>query len=247
VSTIHWVGGDLPQIGKSWCVRALTETIYLRSEVHPLVIDTSYQPKLSQIYNPPAVSYRPELFFTPQGLRECWADRLCDLASQHDPIVVKLGTGTQALFLEWIETANVLATDLEQHFWFVNSSGTGFDRFRQICQWGFRSHWVQNSFNSRQSIVLPTTELFSTHHLPTLYRPTISKVEVSQQPLLSLRFNPSLNSLERIAIARFLKQCNLHLWGSKSFPPRSGGVKVEPDRVLMTESEETFDDEPIPF
>jgi hypothetical protein len=246
VSTIHWVGGDLPQVGKSWCVRALTETIYLRSGVHPLVIDTSYSPKLSQIYNRTALNYRPELFFTPQGLRECWADRLCDLACQHHPIVVKLGTGTQALFLEWIEIANVFGANLEQHFWFVNSDGSGFDRFRQICQWGFQCHWVQNSAARRQPLVLPTTELFSTHYLPTLYQPSIVKVEISQQPLLSLRFNSSISSLERIAIDRFLKQCNLNLWGSKRFPPRSGSVRVKPDPISLPGSEDAMD-EPIPF
>jgi hypothetical protein len=246
LSTIHWVGGELPQIGKSWCVRALTETIYLRSGVHPLVIDTSSSPKLSQIYNPPALNYRPDLFFTDRGLRECRPDRLWDLASQHDTIVVKLGTGTQSLFLEWVETANIFATDLDQHFWFVNSTGSGFAYFRQICQWGFKCHWVQNSASSRQPIALPLTELFSTHHLPALYRPSIAKVEISQQPLLSLRFNGSISSLERIAIDRFLKQSNLNLWGSKPFLPRSGGVKVKPDRVSVLETEKAID-EPIPF
>jgi hypothetical protein len=53
VQEIHWVGGNLPQIGKAWTVRALTECLWIDREQAAVVVDTSPGSPLSLVYSNP--------------------------------------------------------------------------------------------------------------------------------------------------------------------------------------------------
>ena len=46
---IHWVGGQLPKVGKSWTARALIEGLYLDRGIQVVTIDTSYGSPLSKL------------------------------------------------------------------------------------------------------------------------------------------------------------------------------------------------------
>jgi hypothetical protein len=143
---IHWVGGNLPQIGKAWTARALTENLFERDKRPPLAIDTSPNSPLSQIYNPLLLKFhQPACYFVNDGLA---ADELLNLAEFYRVLVVKLASHTQATFLNWLTTSGILDTEIEQHFWFVsNGHRDSLTYFSQICQYDtWHIHWVRNHY-----------------------------------------------------------------------------------------------------
>jgi hypothetical protein len=243
--TIHWVGGELPQVGKSWCTRALVETIRLWEGIMPMAIDTSPTPTMSQIYNPQLLKvHSPQSYFTPAGIQECLPDEILALAMTHRIAVVKLATQSQRLFLQWIRESSIFNTPIEQHFWFVSDGRKGSRQyFLPICTYPWRLHYVQNLHTGGTPIVAHCSE-FDIHHLPSiLSQPSeISAIERQERPLLDLQRDPNFNSLSRIRLDRFLKQSRQNLWeiNPSIVPPAPPVTKVS--AIPMEEEEEE-----IPF
>lgn len=143
---IHWIGGNMPQIGKAWAVRALTESLFERDNKAPLVVDTSPKSPLSQIYNPLLLkTHQPARYFEDNGLA---ADEILSLAEFYHVIIVKLASYTQDTFLNWLKNSGILDTEIEQHFWFVtNGHRDSFSYFTEICQYdAWQIHWVRNHY-----------------------------------------------------------------------------------------------------
>lgn len=143
---IHWVGGNLPQIGKAWTVRALTESLFNLNQTPPLAIDTSPNSPLSQIYNPRLLqSHQPACYFQNNGIA---ADELLHLAEFYEVLVVKLASHTQDTFLNWVKKSGIIDAEIEHHFWFVtNGHPDSLTYFSEICQYdAWRIHLVRNHY-----------------------------------------------------------------------------------------------------
>ncbi len=143
---IHWVGGNLPQIGKAWMVRGAIESLIGGVLAPPIAVDTSPNSPLSQIYNPLLLkSHKPDRYFQDSGFA---ADELLHLAEFYNILVVKLASYTQDTFLNWLKISGILDVNIEHHFWFVtNGHRDSLHYFRQICQYDFwQIHWVRNHY-----------------------------------------------------------------------------------------------------
>ena len=120
MAEIHWVGGNLPQVGKSWAVRALTESLFFANpHVAPIVVDTSPDSFLSEVYNPALLqSHTPSQYFSGNCLA---ADEIFKLVHTHKVLVIKLASHTQSAFLDWVQDSNVENDDIRHKFWFVSN------------------------------------------------------------------------------------------------------------------------------
>ena len=144
MAQIHWVGGNLPQVGKSWAVRALTESLFLTDcQVAPVVVDTSPNSPLSEIYNPTLLeSHTPNQYFTRNNLA---ADEIFQLVHTHKRLVIKLASYSQAKFLEWINISGILTDDIRHSFWFIsNGHRDSINYFQELCNYDWQLNWVRN-------------------------------------------------------------------------------------------------------
>lgn len=206
---IHWIGGNMPQIGKAWAVRALTESLFERDNKAPLVVDTSPKSPLSQIYNPLLLkTHQPAHYFNDNGLA---ADEILSLAEFYRIIVVKLASYTQDTFLSWLKNSGILDIEIEQHFWFVtNGHRDSFIYFTEICRYdAWQIHWVRNHYGrtwldaDRQ-----TPNLINVCDLPGIISNPyeIDYIEVNRIILKHLvaQKNNGLSSLTRRRVKMFL-------------------------------------------
>ena len=144
MAQIHWIGGNLPQVGKSWAVRALTESLFLKDyQVIPIVVDTSPNSSLSEIYNPALLeSHTPSKYFITNSLA---ADEIFKLAHTHKRLVVKLASHSQVKFLKWINLSGILTDDIRHSFWFVsNGHRDSIKYFQELCNYDWQLNWVRN-------------------------------------------------------------------------------------------------------
>jgi hypothetical protein len=213
MTQIHWVGGNLPQIGKSWAVRALTESLFLNDfQVAPIVIDTSPNSPLSEIYNPALLeSHTPSQYFTRNNLA---ADEIFHLVHTHKRLVVKLASHSQAKFLEWINISGILTDDIRHNFWFVsNGHRDSINYFQELCKYDWQLNWVRNQYARVWDNLEDTddeTDLFNVCDLPGIItNPTeIELIEASGAILHHLAHpeNSEIPLLMKVRIQRFLAQ-----------------------------------------
>jgi hypothetical protein len=145
MKSIHWIGGNLPQIGKSWMVRALVECLYLDRKISSVVIDTSPNSPLSRVYNPSLLQFEQcDRYFTD----DLMTDRIFDLVEHHQTLVIKLASYSQSKLLEWIETTDFFGEDISNHFWFVTNGHRDSARyFQEIVRYpNWQLNWVQNHY-----------------------------------------------------------------------------------------------------
>jgi hypothetical protein len=161
MKSIHWVGGNLPQIGKSWMVRALVECLYLDRQISAVVIDTSPNSPLSQIYNPSFLEFdRFDRYF----IDNLVADRIFNLIEDRQILIIKLASHSQSNFLKWIEETKLFTEDIRHHFWFVTNghrdSSKYFQEIARFPNWNL--NWVRNHYQRTwQNSEQPETALFN--------------------------------------------------------------------------------------
>jgi hypothetical protein len=161
MKSIHWVGGNLPQIGKSWMVRALVECLYLDRQISAVVIDTSPNSPLSQIYNPSFLEFdRFDRYF----IDNLVADRIFNLIEDRQTLIIKLASYSQSNFLKWIEETKLFTEDIRHHFWFVTNghrdSSKYFQEIARSPNWNL--NWVRNHYQRTwQNSEQPETALFN--------------------------------------------------------------------------------------
>lgn len=210
MATIHWIGGNLPQVGKSWATRALTESLCLKDDrAAPLVVDTSPNSILTRVYNPDLLkSTTPDRYFHGDGL---FADEIFDLV-EHHTLVVKLVSHSQASFLEWLRISGILNEDIRHHFWFIsNGHRAGIQYFQEICEYApWQIAWVRNHHAPVWDKVAEIeTDLFQTCDLSGIIsNPAEIQFIEDTGSILSELADPQndlLPILTRIRIQRFLK------------------------------------------
>lgn len=226
MAEIHWVGGNLPQIGKSWTVRALTESLFIERQISPIVVDTSPNSPLSLVYNPALLkTHTPSQYFTGNGLT---ADEIFDLADKYQNLVVKLGSYSQPMFLEWIDDSGILSADIRHHFWFVSNGHRDSVRyFREIGDRfsAWHLNWVRNRYGRVWGDLEETnreTNPFNICDLPGIisHPLEIDYIEASGEILhhLSHPQNRKIPLLMRTRINRFLAQSCQNFWGDETPP-----------------------------
>ncbi len=223
---IHWVGGQLPKVGKSWTARALIEGLYLDRGIQVVTIDTSYGSPLSKLYNPGLLTtYSPDRYFTSDGFKEYLTDDIYYIAQKYPVLVVKLASYSQQLFFEWIESSGIVQDHIDHEFWFVsNGRSEGLSYFQEVCTLPWQIHFVKNNNFKFWHPSLPTTARLTDNIdlriLPaTITNPQeIELIETSGQPLIHLAApqNPYLYLSSRTRISRFLRQSSLNLLDATS-------------------------------
>jgi hypothetical protein len=246
MAQIHWVGGNLPQIGKSWAVRALTESLFLTDrQVVPIVVDTSPNSPLSQIYNPALLeSHTPDRYFISSNLA---ADEIFKLAHTHKKIVVKLASHSQVKFLNWINISGILTDDIRHNFWFVsNGHRDSINYFQELCNYDWQLNWVRNQYArvwDDLEEIDDEAEPFNICDLPGIItNPTeIEFIEASGAILhhLASPKNSEITLLTRVRIQRFLAQSHQNFIGNTS-----ENTKLPPPPKIIYRQVEDDDDIP---
>jgi hypothetical protein len=249
MTQIHWVGGNLPHIGKSWAVRALTESLFLTDlQVAPIVVDTSPNSPLSEVYNPTILeSHTPSKYFIGSPLA---ADEIFDLAHTHKVLVIKLASHSQATFLEWINSSGILTDDIRHNFWFIsNGHRDSINYFQELCNYDWQLNWVRNQHAQVWGELEETddeTDPFNICDLPGIItNPTeIEFIEASGAILHHLAHpeNSGIPLLMRVRIQRFLTQSHQNFIDTatqSTKPP-------PPPKIISKQAEDEDEDKEIP-
>ncbi len=236
MAEIHWVGGNLPQVGKSWAVRALTESLFFANpHVAPIVVDTSPDSFLSEVYNPALLqSHTPSQYFSGNCLA---ADEIFKLVHTHKVLVIKLASHTQSAFLDWVQDSNVENDDIRHKFWFVsNGHRHSAKHFEKLCPYDGDLHWVRNQHAGMWGD-LEETDTFKVCDLPGIITnpAEIEFVEESRETLNYLAHpeHSHIPLLTRVRIQRFLTQSHQNFIGTgnqyikPSPPPKIISRQVE--------------------
>jgi hypothetical protein len=236
MAQIHWVGGNLPQVGKAWAVRALTESLFIANpQVAPIVVDTSPGSLLSEVYNPALLeSHTPSKYFSSSRLA---ADEIFDLVYTYKILIIKLASHTQSAFLDWVKDSDILDDDIRHNFWFVsNGHRHSVSHFEQLCTYDWNLHWVRNQYAGVWGD-LEETDTFKVCDLPGIITnpAEIEFVEESRETLNYLAHpeNSNIPLLTRVRIQRFLTQSHQNFIGNgtqyikPSPPPKIISRQVE--------------------
>lgn len=247
MAQIHWVGGNLPQVGKSWAVRALTESLFLTDfQVAPIVVDTSPNSPLSETYNPTLLeSHTPDRYFISSNLA---ADEIFQLVHTHKRLVVKLASHSQVKFLEWINISGILTDDIRHNFWFVsNGHRDSINYFQELCHYDWRLNWVRNQHARVWDNLEETdeeTEPFNICDLPGIITnpAEIEFIEASGAILHHLAHpeNSEIPILTRVRIKRFLTQSHQNFLGTTT---QATKPPPPPPKIISRQVE----DEDIPY
>lgn len=208
---IHWVGGNLPHVGKAWAVRALTESLFLQNpQILPVVVDTSPNCSLSRVYNPGLLaSCTPNNYFTNDLLS---SDEIIQITHRYKILVVKLSNYSQPAFLDWVEDSGILDQDIRHNFWFVsNGNRRSLEYFAQLHRYDWSLNFVQNQHQCIWSEVEAESEEspFKIRNLSGIISnpAEIELIELSEATLLELSQPEAMDIplLTRVRIQRFLK------------------------------------------
>lgn len=249
---IHWVGGNLPQVGKAWAVRALTESLFLQSpQISPVVVDTSPESPLSQVYNPGLLaSYTPSNYFTSDLLA---SDEIIQMAYTYKTLVVKLSSYTQAAFLDWAEDSGILDEDIRHNFWFVsNGNRRSLDYFMGLHRHDWNLNFVRNQYQRVWDDVEDEESPFEIRDLSGIITnpAEIESIEMSGATLLELSQPEALHVslLTRVRIQRFLKySCDSLLGDRQQQQLTLVATPNKPVPLFELLPEEEDEDEDIPL
>ncbi len=257
MAQIHWVGGNLPQVGKFWAVRALTESLFFANpHVAPIVVDTSPGSLLSAVYNPALLeSHTPSKYFSSSRLA---ADEIFDLVHTYKILIVKLASHTQSAFLDWVKDSDILDDDIRHNFWFVsNGHRDSINYFQELCNYDWQLNWVRNQHTRVWGNLEETgdeTDPFNICDLPGIITnpAEIEFIEVSGAILHHLAHpeNSEVPLLTRIRIQRFLDQSHQNFIGTStrwhSLRLAESTKPPPPPKIIFRQVEDENKEEDIP-
>lgn len=255
---IHWVGGNLPQIGKSWMVRGLAESIFNKYGISSIVVDTSIGSKLSRIYNPKLLElYDPSLYFTKNSLG---ADKIYELVRKYEILIIKLSSTSQAEFLKWLEQIGLLESDVEQHFWFIaNGNRNSIKYFNEIyqflkpflgnpnkCKLSIVRNWYGLKWKNAQKIEdVATCNLSGIITNPQEIQ-YIEDNELILSEIASLR-NAKAPLIFRTRLRRFLAECERDFLADEFAKFTQEEIELESPNMASFNDREEATDEEVPY
>jgi hypothetical protein len=235
---INWVGGNLPKVGKSWMARGLAESIFNKHRTPSIVVDTSINSKLSQIYNPKLLNlYDPSLYFKKNELD---TDDIYKLAENCKNLVVKLSSASQTEFLNWLIDTDIFDSEIEQHFWFVtNGRRDSIKYFNEIYEVfkpfigndsKHRLSIVKNWYNLKWQDCEEIKNVHSCNLSGIITNPTeIHYIEDNGLILSEVARLDNLKAplLFRSRLMRFLKECDLNFLSGNSIKLEQEETELE--------------------
>jgi hypothetical protein len=201
--SIHFVGSDRGQAGKSWFIRALVEVL-ARTDDRIIVVDASVDKRIGMTYSP-TFNRAFDLQFSTSAIYDL--DLLLDLGVEHT-VVVKIPANDRQVFIRWARETEIESLGFPCCYWFVSTGKEDYpseilDMFGQqaflVENHYFRENFKtfeQPDFDDRKRIILS-----GLIRMPI----QIHLIENSQQPLSVFLNSPEVQILTRSNIYRFIK------------------------------------------
>jgi hypothetical protein len=201
--SIHFIGSDRGQAGKSWFIRALVEVL-AQSDERIIVVDASVDKRIGMTYSP-SFNRAFDLQFSTSASYDL--DLLLDLGVEHT-VVVKIPANDRQVFIRWARETEIESLGFPCCYWFVSTGKEDYpseilDMFGQQAFLVENHHFRENfktfeqpDFDHRKRIILS-----GLIRMPI----QIHLIENSQQPLSVFLNSPEVQILTRSNIYRFIK------------------------------------------
>ena len=201
--SIHFIGSERGQAGKSWFIRALVEVL-APSDERIIVVDASVDKRIGMTYSP-TFNRAFDLQFSTSAIYDL--DLLLDLGVEHT-VVVKIPANDRQVFIRWARETEIESLGFPCCYWFVSTGKEDYpseilDMFGQQAFLVENHHFRENfktfeqpDFDDRKRIILS-----GLIRMPI----QIHLIENSQQPLSVFLNSPEVQILTRSNIYRFIK------------------------------------------
>jgi hypothetical protein len=201
--SIHFVGSDRGQAGKSWFIRALVEVL-AQSDERIIVVDASVDKRIGMTYSP-SFNRAFNLQFSTQAFYDL--DVLLDLGSEHT-LIVKIPANDQLSFLRWAREVEIDSLGFPCCYWFVSTGKEDYPS-EILHLFGQQAFLVENDHfrDNFKTFEQPVFDHRKRIILSGLIRMPIQihLIENSQQPLSVFLNSPEVQILTRSNIYRFIK------------------------------------------
>ncbi len=200
--SIHFIGSDRGQAGKSWFIRALVEVL-ARTDERIIVVDASMDKRIGMTYSP-AFNRAFNLQFATQAFYDL--DVLLDLGSEHT-LIVKIPANDREVFIRWAREVEIDSLGFPCFYWFVSTGKEDYppeilDLFGQQAFLVENHHFRENFKSFEQPFFDDTKRVIL---LGLINNPIeIYQIENSQQPLSCFVSNPQVPLLTRSRIYRLI-------------------------------------------
>lgn len=201
--TIHFIGSDRGQAGKSWFIRALVEVLALSDE-KIIVVDASMDKQIGMTYSP-TFNRAFDLQFSTSAIYDL--DLLLDLGLEHT-IIVKIPANDKQVFIRWARETEIESLGFPCCYWFVSNGKEDYppeilDLFGQQA-FLVENHHFRENFKSFEQ---PNFDEMRRVVLSGMIRnpKEIYQIENSQQPLAIFLNDPKIPLLTRTRIYRLIK------------------------------------------
>jgi hypothetical protein len=201
--SIHFIGSDRGQAGKSWFIRALIEVL-APSDERIIVVDASMDKRIGMTYSP-TFNRAFNLQFSTSAVYDL--DLLIDLGLEHT-LIVKIPANDKQVFIRWVRETEIESLGFPCFYWFVSSGKEDYppeilDLFGQQAFLVENHHFRENfkSFEQPGFDEMKRVVLSGMIRNPT----EIYQIENSQQPLTVFLKDPKIPLLTRTRIYRLIK------------------------------------------
>jgi hypothetical protein len=201
--SIHFIGSDRGQAGKSWFIRALVEVL-ARTDDRIIVVDASVDKRIGMTYSP-TFNRAFDLQFSTSAIYDL--DLLLDLGVEHT-VVVKIPANDRQVFIRWAQETEIESLGFPCCYWFVSTGKEDYpseilDLFGQQAFLVENHHFRENfkTFEQPDFDDRKRTILSGLIRMPI----QIHLIENSQQPLSVFLNSPEVQILTRSNIYRFIK------------------------------------------
>lgn len=201
--SIHFIGSERGQSGKSWFIRALVEVL-AQSDERIIVVDASVDKRIGMTYSP-SFNRAFGLQFSTSAIYDL--DLLLDLGVEHT-VVVKIPANDKQVFIRWARETEIESLGFPCCYWFVSTGKQDYppeilDLFGQQA-FLVENHHFRENFKSFEQ---PDFEDMKRLILSGMIRDPkeIYQIENSQQPLAIFLNDPKIPLLTRTRIYRLIK------------------------------------------
>jgi hypothetical protein len=201
--SIHFIGSDRGQAGKSWFIRALVEVL-ARTDERIIVVDASSDKRIGTTYSP-TFNRAFDLQFSTQAIYDL--DLLLDLGLEHT-VVVKIPANDKQVFIRWARETEIRSLGFPCFYWFVSTGKEDYpseilDLFGQQAFLVENHHFCENFKTFEQPDFDETRRVIL---LGMIRNPQeIYQIENSQQPLAHFLNDSKISLLTRTRIYRLIK------------------------------------------